>query len=270
MNNSNELRLNKSGIFIRKLIFSFLVFLVPLSCVVPDRVEGASYGGSGEDEELRRRAAANCRNYAESQRLNVQRVVSSRPLGAGNDYEVNLRVQRRGGGDEVTCYTDVRTGSTRLAERSSYGSSGEDEELRRRAAAACRKYAEGQRIDVQRVLSSRPLGAGNDYEVHLRVHRRGRPDEVTCYTDVRTGSTRIVDGSSYGGSQEDEELRRRAALTCRDYAEAQRLDVDRILSSRPLQAGNDYEVRLRVQRRGRPDEVTCYTDVRTGSTRIAN
>jgi uncharacterized protein (DUF58 family) len=270
MNNSNGLRLNKSGIFIRKLTFSFLVFLVPLSCIVPDRVDGASYGGSGEDEELRRRAAANCRNYAEAQRLNVQRVVSSRPLGAGNDYEVNLRVQRRGGGDEVTCYTDVRTGSTRLAEGSSYGSSGEDEELRRRAGAACRKYAEGQRIDVQRVLSSRPLGTGNDYEVHLRVQRRGRPDEVTCYTDVRTGSTRIVDGPSYGGSQDDEELRRRAALTCRDYAEAQRIDVDRILSSRPLQAGNDYEVRLRVQRRGRSDEITCYTDVRTGSTRIAN
>jgi uncharacterized protein (DUF58 family) len=270
MNISNGLHLNKSGIFIRKLIFSFLVFLVPLSCVVPDRLDGASYGGSGEDAENRRRAADACRRYAESQRLNVQRVVSSRSLGAGNDYEVHLRVQRRGGTDEVTCYTDVRTGSTRLAERSSYGSSGEDEELRRRAAAACRKYAEGQRIDVQRVLSSRPLGAGNDYEVNLRVHRRGRPDEVTCYTDVRTGSTRIVDGSSYGGSQEDEELRRRAALTCRDYAEAQRLDVDRILSSRPLQAGNDYEVRLRVQRRGRPDEVTCYTDVRTGSTRIAN
>jgi hypothetical protein len=56
----------------------------------------------------------------------------------------------------------------------------------------CRNYAEGQRLDVQRVLSSRPLGTGNDYEVRLRVDRRGRADDVTCYTDVRTGSTRIA------------------------------------------------------------------------------
>jgi uncharacterized protein (DUF58 family) len=270
VNNRNGLLLNTSNMFVWRLTFLFLIFLVPISYVVPDKVVAASYGGSGEDEELRRRAASNCRNYAEGQRLNVQRVLSSRSLGAGNDYEVHLRVQRRGGSDEVTCYTDVRTGSTRIAEARSYGGSGEDEELRRRAASACRKYAEGQRLDLQRVLSSRSLGSGNDYEVHLRVQRRGRPDEITCYTDVRTGSTRIVDGPSYGGSQQDEELRRRAALTCRDYAEAQRLDVDRILSSRPLGAGNDYEVRLRIDRRGRSNEVTCYTDVRTGATRIAN
>src|SRR5688572_17586964 len=115
MSNGNGLRLNKSGIFICRLSFSFLVFLVPLACAVPDRLDGASYGGSGEDAENRRRAAEACRRYAESQRLNVQRVVSSQSLGAGNDYEVHLRVQRRGGSDEVTCYTDVRTGSTRIA-----------------------------------------------------------------------------------------------------------------------------------------------------------
>jgi uncharacterized protein (DUF58 family) len=182
----------RGGIFVCKLAFWFVIFFVPIACVVPDRLDGASYGGSGEDAENRRRAATACRRYAEGQRLDVQRVVSSRSLGAGNDYEVHLRVRGRGGSDEVTCYTDVRTGSTRIAEGPSYGGSREDEELRRRAALTCRDYAASQRLDVDRILSSRPLGSGNDYEVRLRVERRGRSDEVTCYTDVRTGSTRIA------------------------------------------------------------------------------
>jgi hypothetical protein len=82
------------------------------SCTALDR---ASYGGTGEDEENRRRAAATCRDYADRQHVNVLRVVSSRPLGAGNDYEVQLNVLSRGGIENVICYTDVRTGSTRIA-----------------------------------------------------------------------------------------------------------------------------------------------------------
>ena len=180
-----------------KLFLWAILLLVLLACALADRRDGdayaGSYGGSGEDEQLRRRAATKCRDYAQRQRLNVQRVLSSQSLGSGNDYEVHLRVQRRGRSDDVTCYTDVRTGSTRIVEGGSYGGSGEDEQLRRRAATTCRNYAEKQRLNVQRVLSSQSLGAGNDYEVHLRVQRRGRSDDVTCYTDVRTGSTRIAD-----------------------------------------------------------------------------
>ena len=108
----------------RTKLFLWAILLLPLlSCELVDRRDGGSYGGpyggsyggSGEEEELRRRAATTCRDYAERQRLNVQRVLSSQSLGAGNDYEVHLRVQRGGRTDDVTCYTDVRTGSTRIA-----------------------------------------------------------------------------------------------------------------------------------------------------------
>lgn len=107
-----------------KLFLSAVLLLPLLSCELVDSPYGGSYGGpyggsyggSGEDEELRRRAANTCRDYAERQRLNVQRVLSSQSLGSGNDYEVQLRVQRGGRSDDVTCYTDVRTGSTRIAD----------------------------------------------------------------------------------------------------------------------------------------------------------
>jgi hypothetical protein len=164
-----------------------------VSCGPIDQWTGGSYGGSGEDADNRRRAASRCRDYADRERLNVMQVISSEPLGAGNDYEVRLRVRRGVGVDEVTCYTDVRTGSTRIADAPSYGGSREDEENRRRAASRCRDYAERQRLNVLQIMSSQSRGGGNDYEVRLRVRRGIGLDEVTCYTDVRTGSTRIVD-----------------------------------------------------------------------------
>jgi hypothetical protein len=172
----------------------FFVLLLPIaSCAEIDRWAGGSYGGSGEDAENRRRAAARCRDYADEQRVNVMQVISSRPLGSGNDYEVRLRVGRGFGTDEVTCYTDVRTGSTRLADMPSSGGPGDDRENRRRAESRCRDYAESQRLNVLQVMSSEARGKGNDYEVRLRVRRGIGLDEVTCYTDVRTGSTRITD-----------------------------------------------------------------------------
>lgn len=172
-------------------LFVVILLTINLSCVVADPWDRGSYGGSGEDEQLRTQAARTCRDYAAAQRLDVQRVLSSRPMGAGNDYEVHLRVRRGGRSDDVICYTDVRTRSTRIAESISLGGTGQDEDLRRHAAATCRDYAEGQRLDVQRVLSSRSLGSGNDYEVHLSVVRRGRTENIVCFTDVKTGSTRI-------------------------------------------------------------------------------
>jgi hypothetical protein len=115
MNGSDAVPLGKRAISIFKAVLWVLVICLPLvSCAVIDEIGGGSYGGSGEDAENRRRAAATCRDYAEKQRLNVLQVMSSQPLGAGNDYEVRLRVRRGIGLDEVTCYTDVRTGSTRI------------------------------------------------------------------------------------------------------------------------------------------------------------
>jgi hypothetical protein len=106
----------KQAIFSCKAVFGVFVICLPLvSCAAIDRIGGDSYGGTGEDAENRRRAAATCRDYAEKQRVNVVRTVSSRPLGAGNDYEVQLSVISRGGIENVICYTDVRTGSTRIA-----------------------------------------------------------------------------------------------------------------------------------------------------------
>ena len=55
------------------------------------------------------------------------------------------------------------------------------------------------------------------------------------------------------------------------------LQIGVLLTTPRLWLGNDelvefaeLEVRLRIDRRGRSNEVTCYTDVRTGATRIAN
>ena len=111
--NCNEMSSEKQNILSSRLLLWVLLSSWLLgSCTALDR---ASYGGTGEDEENRRRAAATCRDYADRQRVNVLRVVSSRPLGAGNDYEVQLNVLSRGGIENVICYTDVRTGSTRIA-----------------------------------------------------------------------------------------------------------------------------------------------------------
>jgi hypothetical protein len=184
---------NRCWIIKITLCMWLIIFLPIASCVPIDRWNGGSYGGSGEDGENRRRAANTCRDYADRQRLNVMQVISVQPLGAGNDYEVRLRLRRGVGVDEVTCYTDVRTGSTRIADAPSYGGSRDDEENRRRAANTCRDYAERQRLNVLQIMSSQSRGGGNDYEVRLRVRRGIGLDEVTCYTDVRTGSTRIVD-----------------------------------------------------------------------------
>lgn len=113
MNRSEVVVLGKQAAFCCKTVLSALFVCLPLvSCTAMDR---GSYGGSGEDEENRRRAAATCRDYADRQRINVLRTVSSRPLGAGNDYEVQLNVLSRSGLETVICYTDVRTGSTRIA-----------------------------------------------------------------------------------------------------------------------------------------------------------
>jgi hypothetical protein len=113
MEHSEVLALRKQAAFCCKAVLGALFICFPLvSCTAMDR---GSYGGTGEDEENRRRAAATCRDYADRQRINVLRTVSSRPLGAGNDYEVQLNVLSRGGIETVICYTDVRTGSTRIA-----------------------------------------------------------------------------------------------------------------------------------------------------------
>lgn len=116
MKPSHAAVLGEQTIFTCKAVLGVLLICLPLaSCAAIDRIGGDSYGGSGEDAENRRRAAATCRDYAERQRINVLRTVSSRPLGAGNDYEVQLNVLGRGGIESVICYTDVRTGSTRIA-----------------------------------------------------------------------------------------------------------------------------------------------------------
>lgn len=116
MNRSDAAPLGEQAIFSCKMALGLLLIcLLLLSCAALDRIGGDSYGGTGEDAENRRRAAATCRDYAEKQRINVLRTVSSRPLGAGNDYEVQLNVLSRGGIENVICYTDVRTGSTRIA-----------------------------------------------------------------------------------------------------------------------------------------------------------
>jgi hypothetical protein len=113
MNRSEAPESRKQAIFVCKtLLWVLSSFLLLGSCTAMDR---GSYGGTGEDEENRRRAAATCRDYADRQRINVLRAASSRPLGAGNDYEVQLSVISRGGIENVICYTDVRTGSTRIA-----------------------------------------------------------------------------------------------------------------------------------------------------------
>jgi hypothetical protein len=116
MNRTDAAALGEQTIFGCKAVLGVVfICLLLVSCAAIDRIGGDSYGGSGEDAENRRRAAATCRDYADRQRLNVLRTVSSRPLGAGNDYEVHLSVLSRGGIEDVTCYTDVRTGSTRIA-----------------------------------------------------------------------------------------------------------------------------------------------------------
>lgn len=115
MNRSEAAALGEQTSFSCKAVLGVLFICLPLvSCGALDRIGGDAYGGSGEDAENRRRAAATCRDYADRQRLNVLRTVSSRPLGAGNDYEVHLSVLSRAGIEDVTCYTDVRTGSTRI------------------------------------------------------------------------------------------------------------------------------------------------------------